>query len=128
MPESVLTRAVVIAAAMPLTVTCCGGGTGKLAWPPVSWRKASRITLSRLPLNWPPRHPRFERAVTAQRRENSRGAGRVITRADHVPEAERIGLIFLLAREAQHIEPRARSDDIRNAGAEDRADDLTEHP
>ena len=71
---------------------------------------------------------RFKRARAAQRRENPGCARRIVARGDHVPEAERIGLIFLLAREAQRIEPRARlRERRRDAGAEDRTDDLPKH-
>ena len=72
--------------------------------------------------------PRLKRAVAAERGEDAGGARRIVAGRDHVAHAERIGLIFLLAREAQSIEPGAALEHVaHDPGAKDRADDLAEH-
>ena len=74
-----------------------------------------------------PLHPCFDRTLTGKRGKNSHRARRIVAGADHVPEAQRIGLIFLVAREAQEVELRSRGDHVGDSRPEDRADDLTEN-
>ena len=54
-------------------------------------------------------HARFKRACAAERRKHRIGSRRIVARRDHVPDAQRVGLIFLLARELQDVEQRARA-------------------
>ena len=48
------------------------------------------------------------RLCAAQRSEHAGSAGGIVAGRDHVAQAKRVGLIFLLAREAQQVELRAR--------------------
>ena len=70
--------------------------------------------------------PSLERACAAQRRQDFGRPGRIVAGLDHVSEPKGVGLIFLVAREAQQIELRAGGEDVGNPGAEDGADDLAE--
>src|SRR6185437_9589191 len=69
-------------------------------------------------------NPRLERAFPAEGGEHFGCSGGIVARLDHIFEAKRVGLIFLLARKAQEIEHRSSLEDARRSGAEDCADHL----
>ncbi len=70
----------------------------------------------------------LERGRSAQRSEDTRAPGRIIARRGKVALGKRVGLIFLLAREAEGPQSGLLRDIVRDRGAaENRADDLSEH-
>src|SRR5947209_19876418 len=70
--------------------------------------------------------PSFERAFATERGKDAGGAGRIVARFDHVSEAQRTGVIFRLAREAQQVERRAGGHDISETRTQNGAEDLAE--
>jgi len=71
--------------------------------------------------------PRLERGLQRECREQSGRPSGIVAGGDQVAKAERVGLIFLLAREAQGIQPGPRQH-VADARTEDRAENLAEHP
>ena len=77
-------------------------------------------------------HPRLERRRAGQRVEHRRAGGRIVSRLRKVTDAEPVGLIFLLAREAQRGELAVALEPLADQAAErvvadDPSDDRAQH-